>query len=238
MIKTATVFRHCRADPAGTVSNVLRERGVSIRQYATPFESLSDLDPLSPDLLVVLGGSCGVYQDDLYPFLKDERNIIKARLDADKPTLGICLGSQLMAAALGARVYKGEQGLENGWRAVRVNDAGRNSPARHFDESLTKVMQWHRDTFTPPPGAVLLAGNDLYAHQAFSVGKNAIALQFHPEVTEDILADWFVSFAADAYTGKVDVEALRRETAQNLPLMKKQTQLFLNEWLDQVGSAG
>lgn len=238
MIKTATIFRHCRPDPSGTISQVLRNRNVTISEYGLPFSPLlQDFDPLEPDLLVVMGGTCGVYQMDLYPFLQDELNIIKARLESDRPTLGICLGSQLMAAALGARVYKGEQGSETGWQSVRVTDAGRNSPIRHFDEEQTRIMQWHGDTFTAPPGAVLLAGSAKYPHQIFSAGQKSIGIQFHPEVTEEILTEWFIDSAYDVYSGRIDLPRLRMETAEWLPVMQRQTRLFLNEWLDQLDAA-
>lgn len=237
MIKTATIFRHARPDPSGTIAQVLRDRGITISACATPFESLDGFDPLAPDLLVVLGGSCGVYQMEHYPFLQDELRIIKARLEADRPTLGICLGAQLMAAALGARVFKGEQGPETGWQTVRMTGEGRASPARHFDESVTKIMQWHGDTFTAPPGAALLAGSARYPHQVFSAGKKAIGIQFHPEVTEEILTEWFIDFSYDVYAGKIDLPRLRQETAECLPVVQRQTALFLNEWLDQISGA-
>ncbi len=238
MIQTATIFRHCRPDPSGTLSQVLRTRGVAISNYYTARELPEDFDPYAPDLLVVMGGACGVYQMDLYPFLQQEMRIIQARLARDLPTLGICLGSQLMAAALGGQVYKGEQGAETGWQSVRITEAARNSPVRHFDASATRVMQWHGDTFTAPPGAVMLAGNEKYPHQAFSAGQRAIGLQFHPEMTEEILSEWFIDAAYDVHTGKVDLPRLRQETTEWLPVMQRQTTLFFNEWLDRVGAAG
>ena len=237
MIKTATIFRHCRPDPSGTISQVLRQREVKITECGPPFEPLAGFDPLGPDLLVVMGGSCGVYQMEHYPFLQDEMRIIQTRLDAGRPTLGVCLGAQLMAAALGARVYKGEQGSETGWLSVRVTEAGKNSPARHFDESLTKIMQWHGDTFTAPDGAVMLAGSARYPHQIFSAGPNAIGIQFHPEVTDEILSEWFIDAAYDVYSGKIDLPRMRQDTAEHLPGLQRQTGLFLNEWLDQISGA-
>lgn len=236
MIKTATIFRHCRSDPSGTVNTVLRERGVDVTHIASFYDPVTDMDPLAPDLLVVTGGSPGVYQADLYPFLKDEMRIIAARLAADRPTLGICLGAQMMAGVLGARVYKGENGHEHGWKEITVTPAGLATPARHFDRAHTQVMQRHGDTFDLPSGAVLLAQSAQYSHQMFQSGRNAIGIQFHPEMTMEILHGWFIEYAYDAYAGLLDLQAIREQTARHLPVMERQTRAFLNEWLDHVGT--
>jgi GMP synthase (glutamine-hydrolysing) len=237
MIKTATIFRHCRADPSGTIGKVLRRRNIAVTGIGTPFESLEGFDVSAPDLLVVMGGACGVYQAGLYPFLEAERRIIGQRLEAGRPVLGICLGAQLMAAALGAEVHKGDAGPEKGWHPVNVTQAGRNTPARHFDAALTQVMQWHGDTFTAPPGAVLLAGSEKYPHQMFQAGTNSIGIQFHPEVDEEVFREWCVDAAYDAYSGQIDLGGMMETAAQYLPVMERQTTIFLNEWLDQIADS-
>lgn len=235
MIRNATIFRHSIPDSSGTIGQVLRQRDVDITLVDSFFEPLHHFDPLAPDLLVVLGGACGVYQAEHYPFLKDELNIIRRRLEADRPTLGICLGAQLMAGALGQNVYKGAQGPEIGWYDITVNEEGRASVVRHFDSGFTQVMQWHGDTFDLPPQATLLASSPQYPNQIFSVGKRGMALQCHIEVTPYLLQNWFVGAAHAVHDGRIDLGGLRADTEKWSLIMQSQAELFLNEWLDLVG---
>jgi GMP synthase (glutamine-hydrolysing) len=118
-----------------------------------------------------------------------------------------------------------------------VTQAGKSTPARHFDATLTHVMQWHGDTFSAPEGVVFLAGSEKYPHQMFQAGTNSIGIQFHPEVDNDILKEWYVDAAYDAYSGKIDLVAMVEETTRYLPVMERQTALFLNEWLDQIAGS-
>lgn len=239
MIKTATVFRHSLPDPAGTVVEFLKERDVALTHIDVfDRDSLSDIDPLEPDLLVVMGGSPGVYQAEDYPFMKEELRVLKARLAADRPTLGICLGAQLMAHALGAKVYKGRAGSEKGWHRLALTEAGKASPARHFSGEHTAIMQWHGDTFDLPEGAVLLASSAKYPHQAFRWGRNAFGFQFHPELTPFLFKCWMVDAAYDAHEGVIDLRGCRAEAEEALPRMQNQTRAFLAEWLDRDGAAG
>ncbi len=141
-------------------------------------DALASLDPLAPDLLVVLGGPVGVYQTEAYPFLADELRLLETRLKASRPTLGLCLGSQLIAAAMGAKVAPAGHS-EVGFSKLTLNDAGQASPLRHLEG--VEVLHWHGDTFALPEGATLLASTELCRHQAFALGPNILALQFHPE---------------------------------------------------------
>ncbi len=236
MIRTATIFRHMLDNGPATIASVLRERDVDMTFIDTFADSLDHFDPLAPDLLVVLGGTPGVYQADDYPFLHQERKIIERRLRADRPTLGICLGAQLMAAALGAKVYKAPQGPEIGWLPIHVNDAGQDSAVRYLDADYTRVMQWHGDTFDLPVGAVLLASSDAFPNQAFQWGHNGLALQCHIEVTGKTVKSWGVAAAADVANGTFDLGALTKATDEWSDVMRQQTEIFLHDWLDCVGS--
>lgn len=235
MIRTATIFRHIIDNTPATIADVLQDRNVAMTMVDTFSDSLDGFDPLAPDLLVVLGGSCGVYQADQYPFLKAEKEIIETRMKADRPTLGICLGSQLMAAAMGARVYKAEQGPELGWFPLDLTEAGQKSSIRFFDNAQTQVMQWHGDTFDLPEGATLLASSQKFPHQVFSYGQNSLALQCHVEVTKKIVKGWSVGAADDVMTGKLDLQKLLHDTEQWADIMQQQTKAFLHDWLDRVG---
>ena len=227
----AVIFQHMSSSAPGTILSVLQNRGIEPRIIFTASEDISDFDPLAPDLLVVLGGAPGVYQSEEYPFLKDEAKVLEKRLAADKPTLGICLGAQLMAAALGQRVYRGDQGPEIGWHEIQLTEAGQSSMIAPYAKG--RVMQWHNDTFDLPKEATLLASSEKFRHQIYSVGRNAMAFQCHIEVTSKILADWFVSGAGRFVENKEMLQSLRHDTDTYVPGMSKVTTSFLTDWLDQ-----
>lgn len=136
------------------------------------------------DMLVVMGGPMGVYEEDKYPWLVPEKAFIKAAIDAGKIVLGICLGSQLIASALGAKVYPNKE-KEIGWLPVTFTNAGyQNNLFKSVDKSPV-VFQWHGDTFDLPEGAELLASSNVCPNQAFIYKDTVVGLQFHIEVTEE-----------------------------------------------------
>jgi GMP synthase (glutamine-hydrolysing) len=137
--------------------------------------------------LVVMGGPMGALDDAQHPFLAAERQLLLRCLAADVPVLAVCLGAQLLAAALGARVYTGAA-AEVGLGTVTLTDAGRRDPVLGGGARVLPVLHWHGDTFDLPDGATLLASNEAYARQAYRIGS-AYALQFHVEITADQLVD-------------------------------------------------
>jgi GMP synthase (glutamine-hydrolysing) len=139
-----------------------------------------------------MGGPMNVYEEERYPFLKREDLFIKEAIQRGKPVLGICLGSQLIAKALGARVFKAPA-KEIGWFDVSLTEEGsRDLLFRAFPEFFP-VFQWHEDTFDIPRGAKLLATSDSVPHQVFRYAENAYGLQFHLEVTEVMVREWIDS---------------------------------------------
>ncbi|MBI1327609.1 MAG: glutamine amidotransferase [Alphaproteobacteria bacterium] len=231
----AIAFRHAYSEGLGNLAEVLYELNIGYQYVEAYKEPLKEFKAEEPDLLIVLGGVVGVYQAEDYPFLEDEVRIIEKRIQAGKPVLGICLGAQLMAKALGANVYKGANGLEVGWAKLSLTDEGKNHPIAHLCETKSPVFQWHKDTFDLPAGAVRLARNDTYENQAYKYGDNALGVQFHPEVTQDSLESWFVRMCDLVEKKRVDLSALRKDTQQYAPAMKKQTGLFFKEWLKEQG---
>ena len=139
--------------------------------------------------LIVLGGAMGANDDARYPFLSDLKWLIREVVEAGIPYLGICLGGQLLAAALGGRVVS-SRWEELGTMPVQLTDDGRCDPLFVGLEQEFCTFQWHHDSFDLPEGALLLAGSAVCPHQAFRVGNNAWGLQFHPEVTAQIIRDW------------------------------------------------
>ena len=153
-MKRALVLRHVEHEGIAGYREPIEAAGYAIERVAAHHAGCARLDTMSPDLLVVMGGPMGVYDTDRYPWLSEEIAVIRRRLAADLPTLGVCLGSQLIAAALGAEVRKGPV-REIGFAPVALTDAGKAGPLRHLDG--IDLLHWHGDTFDVPDGTELLA---------------------------------------------------------------------------------
>jgi GMP synthase-like glutamine amidotransferase len=143
--------------------------------------------------IVILGGPMNVYEEDRYPFLAEEDLFIKEAIQRGKSILGICLGAQLIAKALGAKVFKASV-KEIGWYDVSLTRIGSIDPFFSHLPRAFSAFQWHEDTFEIPHGAILIATSPLVPHQAFRYGDNAYGLQFHLEVTQDIICEWMETY--------------------------------------------
>lgn len=227
----AVAIRHVCFEDLGSFAGVLAARGFELRYLEAGVDDLASFDPLAPDLLVVLGGPIGAYEEDIYPFLTDELILLKRRLAADRPTLGLCLGAQLMARALGARVYPGPA-KEIGWIPLTLTEAGRASPVAHLDGAQTSMLHWHGDTFDLPEGATLLASTGICRHQAFSWGRAALAFQCHPEAAAATMERWFIGHANELAGAKIPVPQLRADTARLGAALEAQGTRCFAEWLD------
>lgn len=228
----ALAIRHVTFEDLGSLNPVLRDRGFSIA-YHQAADGLTNLDALTPELLIVLGGPIGVYEEAAYPFLTEEISLLRARLAAGRPTLGICLGAQLMARSLGGNVYPGPR-KEIGWAPVELTDEGRRSCLAPLEG--IHLLHWHGDTFDLPDGTVRLASTPLYANQAFARGTAALALQFHPEVTAADLEHWFVGHACEiAATDGINVAGLRADTQRFAPDLVFGAERCFAAWLDANG---
>ncbi|NJO67459.1 MAG: glutamine amidotransferase [Rhodospirillales bacterium] len=235
-MKEAVAIRHVGFEDLGTFEPVLTARGLTIR-YAEAAIGLDRVDPLAPSLLVVLGGPIGVYEHEAYPFLTQELQLLKRRIAAGLPTLGVCLGCQLLAAALGARVYPG-RAKEIGWSPLTLTEVGMASPLRPLAAPGVQVLHWHGDTFDLPDGARLLASTALYPNQAFAHGPAdlTLGLQFHAEVTATGLEHWFIGHACEiATTDSVNVQDLRADTHRFATSAAVAGAAMLTSWLDRVG---
>jgi GMP synthase (glutamine-hydrolysing) len=233
-MKSVLAIRHVAFEDLDGFAPVLAGRGYDIRYQEAGYDDLAALDPLADDLLVALGGPIGVYENEAYPFIRDELRLLRTRLDAGRPALGICLGCQMIARALGGRVYPGGH-KEIGWKPLLLTDAGQNSPLAAFADQ-TPVLHWHGDTFDLPEGAALLASSDLYPHQAFSWGERVLALQFHIETTARGLERWFVGHAGEiAGTAGLSVPMLRDETARHAAGAEARGRRCFAAWLDRAG---
>jgi GMP synthase (glutamine-hydrolysing) len=233
-MKKALAIRHVAFEDLGSFACVLRQNTFDVTYVEAGLDDLAHVDPLAPDMLIILGGPIGAYEEHHYPFLTDELRLLERRLTADLPTLGICLGGQLMARALGARVYPGHC-KEIGWSTLLLTAAGKRSPLRHLSDDQAAVLHWHGDTFALPEGATHLASTPLYENQAFSWGKRGLAVQFHSEVTVRGLERWLIGHACElGMTPGVSVAQLRQETTRYAPRLQAQAVLFWQAWLNEV----
>lgn len=229
-LKTAVAIRHVQFEDLGSFEAVLAAAGYRIHYYDVGIHELWTLDPLLPDLLIVLGGPVGVYETDSYPFLTGERQLLKARLAEHRPTLGICLGAQQIAATLGAAVAP--SGIkEIGFSVLELTDAGRVGPLRHLEG--VPVLHWHGDAFQTPEGAENLATTALCDTQGFALGRHVLALQFHPEVDAAASIErWLVGHAAELAAANIDPRDLRDEAARFGPTLRDAARRMAAEWLE------
>jgi GMP synthase-like glutamine amidotransferase len=195
------------------------------RIYESPvFPAVEDID-----WLIVMGGPMGTYEEDKYAWLKPEKAFIRAVIDAGKKVLGICLGSQLVAAALGAKVYPHTQ-KEIGWWPVKKT---RNAAANRLAENLPDEFisfHWHGDTFDLPEGAVHLLQTDACPHQAFLYQDRVMGLQFHMEAMPELIK-------AMAEHGKDELVAGGWIQEEKEILSNKEHYTRNNQWMDDLLSA-
>jgi GMP synthase (glutamine-hydrolysing) len=181
--------QHVPFEGPGLIAEVASRRGLELRP-CHPYRGDSLPSWEEVDGLVVMGGPMSVFDTAEHPHLARETELIAAVVDAGRPVLGVCLGAQLMAHALGATVYRGAQ-AEIGFGSVSLTQAGREDPVLgKLGLEVLPVMHWHQDTFDLPGGALWLARSELYPHQAFRLGEHAYGLQFHLEVDRDLARSW------------------------------------------------
>ncbi len=225
-----TAIRHVDFEGLGLIAPVLQERGATIEYVEAAAGGVSSVTADGPDLLIVLGGPIGVYQDAAYPFIREELALLEARLRLSLPVLGICLGAQLVARALGAKVYPAA-GKEIGWSPLRLTDAGLSSCLEPIGSQ--PVLHWHGDTFDLPDEARCLASTELTLNQAFDAGPAVLGLQFHIEVTREGLERWFVGHAHEIGASPgVTVDQLREDTRRHAEETGRRGRRILQRWLD------
>lgn len=190
-MKKVIILQHVPNEGAGTILEYLKTEKIPFEtiqlwKKESSFPHLNDVGAL-----IVMGGPMNVYDEDKYSFLKEEDRFIKEAVKRGVPYLGICLGAQLLAKALGARVYKAKQ-EELGWQGILLSDqAGKNALFKEVNHGALTVFQWHGDTFDLPKRSVHLASSEIVPNQAFELGSKFFGLQFHIEVTYEMLKEWF-----------------------------------------------
>jgi GMP synthase (glutamine-hydrolysing) len=233
----AHVVQHIAFEHLGNLEPVLRKHGYGIKTFMAGVEELGPISQDDPDLLVVLGGPIGVYEADAYPYLETELQLIRDRIARHRPVLGICLGCQLIARALGANVYPGGT-KEIGWAPLQIHDDVKGNALAPM-QNAADVLHWHGDTFDLPSGANLLASSAVYPNQAFSYRDNVLALQFHLEVETGALESWYLGHAHEiASVEGLTVPALREDGQRYGPNLQGPAQQVWAKWLESLAAPG
>lgn len=180
MTKTGLIIRHVPHEGLAGFREPIEAAGYRLDRIDVGDPGFGPLDLGAPDLLIMMGGPMGVYEQAEHPWIACQLRRLARRLEAGRPTLGVCFGAQMIAAALGASVYPGPA-KEVGFDALTILDPA--SPLGHLAE--VPVLHWHGDTFDLPADVELLASSAAYPHQAFRRGPNILALQFHAEMGLD-----------------------------------------------------
>jgi GMP synthase (glutamine-hydrolysing) len=199
----------------GKIADWISDRGHSVSStHLYRGESLPDDDAF--DFLVIMGGPMNIYEYRNHPWLTAEKQFIRRAIDSGKYVLGVCLGAQLIADVLGAKIYQNSK-MEIGWFPVRFN-VGRKSvrALENFPDELT-VLHWHGDTFDLPEGAVHLAESDACRNQAFALGQRVIGLQFHIEMDEPDVAAFLDDILPEPVPGEIQPAEQIRAGNAHLP---------------------
>ncbi|KKJ75971.1 hypothetical protein WH95_15515 [Kiloniella litopenaei] len=228
-MKSVLVIRHVSYEDLDGFDIEFRNAGYKVAYHDAWYDK-DPIDALEPDILVVLGAPCGVYETENFPFIQEELKAVAERVEAGKPVLGICFGAQLLAQALGSTVYVGDS-FEFGWSPLTLTQAGRHSPINHYATQNREVFHCHGDTFKLPEGATLLASTPSYKVQAFSYGPH-LAMQFHGEVTERGLRRWFIGHIGRIHS-MCGLPHLVKETARVSPTLEALHRSVLQDWLAQ-----
>jgi GMP synthase-like glutamine amidotransferase len=219
------ILQHEEPTPPGHVAEWLRSHVAEAETLRIDLEQ-DDADPAAYDLVVSLGSEFAAF-DDTKPFVPREAALMRRALDADVPILGLCFGGQMLARVLGADLYRSDDS-EIGWLPVRTTDPDLVPEGPWF--------QWHFDTFTAPPGATVVAETDV-GPQAFVAGRS-LGLQFHPEVTTEIMDDWVRVYRHELDADGVDPDALLEETHRRSVASRRNAMQLFDRFLSDVARPG
>ncbi len=231
MPKTCLAVRHVAFEDLGLLGPLLAARGYDVRYLEAGVEPLEPNTLVAPELVVVLGGPIGVYEAETYPFITDEVAAVAVRLRANKPMLGICLGAQIMAAALGGRVAPGPV-KEIGWTPLTLTAAGKASLLGPL--AAVPVLHWHGDNCKLPVGCEVLAATAHCPVQAFSRLPSQLALQFHIETEPAQIERWLIGHTVELGKAGIDPRSLRDQARLHGAATAAAGVAVLSAWLDSV----
>lgn len=222
-------IQHIECETPGTITDALKAEAISL-QTVNAYKG----EPVPKEMgaaagLIIMGGPMGVYEEDRYPFLCDEIRLIEQAVKEDKAVLGVCLGSQLLAKALGARVTKGKK-KEIGWHPVSLTAGATKDRLWSGVEPSFTAYHWHGDVFELPRGAEPLASSALTPCQAFRYGDRAYGLLFHMEVTEKIIAGMIRTFAAELKQEAIDGRQIAEQAGNYLSSLQGIGRVVFRRW--------
>ncbi|MBO9498071.1 MAG: glutamine amidotransferase [Novosphingobium sp.] len=228
----ALIIRHVPAEGLAGYREPIEAAGYAVDRVDVADPAFSTLDLTEPDLLVMMGGPMGVYEQERYPWIACQLKRLERRLAAGRPTLGVCLGAQMIAQALGGEVFRGPV-KEIGFHPVALRAVADN-PLRPVEG--VPVLHWHGDTFTLPPDVELLASSALYEHQAFRRGNTILALQFHAEMGLDPrFEEWLGRWGDHVNDAGQDADDLRALHGVLGPPAVSAGQAMVADWLAGLG---
>ena len=229
------VFQHVPYEPLGTLDPLLKEAGFRIRyvNFGRQPDARPSLDRY--EALIVLGGPMNADQIDTFPNLQTEVSILREAVDRDMSVLGICLGAQLLAKALGGSVSR-NAAPEIGWYDVELTEAGRVDPVLSTFADRQEVFQWHEDGISLPPDARCLAGSPISPVQAFRYGQHAYGFQFHLEASRSLIERWLTvpdhQGILAAESDNVDVAAIRKHTDDAIKPLNDLSRETFGRWIE------
>ena len=228
------VLQHHPVENLGTIADALEGNAL-----AWQYVRVNDGQPVPANMkgaggLIVMGGPMGVHHTDRYPWLRDEMRLIEDAMKSNLPVLGVCLGAQILAATLGAKVERNPNGKEIGWHPIWLSDSANDDRLmRGLPASMTP-FHWHGDIFELPPGATSLASSDKTPCQAFRHGDKAYGLQFHFEVTPEGVAAMADAFAKDLVRENIPADTMIAQAAEYLPPLEKISETVFTRWASPI----
>ena len=235
-MKRVVAIQHIECETPGLIEEALTSKGYSVEHVLSFCGQPPPKELGSAHGLVLMGGPMGVYESERFPYLPDEMRLIEKTLCEGKPVLGVCLGSQLLAAALGSKVRKGAQ-KEIGWHPVTLTEAGCGDPLLKDAGRVFVAYHWHGDVFDVPDRAANLASSACTGCQGFRYQGNAYGLLFHMEITPEILKGMLHTFRGELDDEGLSGDAILGQAAQHLPELQALGHLVFDRWAALLGEA-
>lgn len=229
MLKRAIAIRHLAFEDLGVLEKILLRNGYKVSYREAGMDDLGAIEQAQPDLLVVLGAPISVNDTDAYPFVQQELALIQRLSERGTAVLGICLGAQLIARALGAGVEAMPQ-KEIGLAPLELTEEGRASALAPLEG--VPVLHWHGEACGAVSGAPPLARTQVCDNQAFQPSPRILGLQFHLEVPLQGFERWLIGHCSELSAAGLSVPALRRNAAQYLPQLESLATDVFQRWLD------